>query len=248
MALVVDNLTVEQEASLRHLVLPSTPVATTLNGTLTLTDTSDSTVYLTGTATGFSVVLPAANLILQGHIFTIYNTSSQNVLVKTNGGATLFTLAQTSIGTLYLLANPTAVGLWSAWQNINDPNVASGILNYKITASTPFGITGGTGAYSIITGFTLTPVAGTYAIWYNAAATSDTNNSRFGCQIFKGGTGIADSIRVFKGQTSSFTTIQSTMTTSQFNGAQACDVRLNSLDSGGINVTDRTLLMIRMGT
>lgn len=243
---ILTDLKIENDLTVANLVMPSTPVATTLNGTLTLTNASNTVVYLTGSATGFSVVLPDATTLPQGHKYEIYNLSTQTILVKTSGGATLFVQSQTSTSYLYLLTNVVAVGTWSSWQLISDPSVASGIINYKSTSSTLF--TTGLLAYTLITGFTITPQAGTYAIWFNTAATSDTNNSRFACQFFKGGVAIADSIRTFKGQTSSFTTGLSTMTTSTFNGTDACDVRLSALDTGNISVTDRTMILIRLGT
>jgi len=241
---LIDNITVEGNGSLAGLILPSTPVATTAAGTLTLTATSGSVVFLTGTAAGYSVVLPNATTLAQGRQYEIYNTSSAPVDIKTNGGATLFTLAQFSTGYLYLLSNGTAVGIWSAWQIFANPSVATGILNYRSTSSVSFTTASATDV--IITGFTLTPQAGTYAVWYNASSAIATNNTKLRSSIYKGGTLIADSTRLTQASGGTWSGMASTMTTSQFNGSQTCDIRVRS-SSGNISVLDRTLIMIRLG-
>ena len=237
-------MTVENDAVLTNLVLPSTATATTLNGTMTLVNTSQSVVYLTGTATGYSVVLPDATTLPQGHVYTIYNTSSQTVLVKTFGGATLFTLSQTSIANLYLLANGTTAGTWSAWQAISDPSVASGILNYKAVSSASFAP--GT-ADILITSMTVTPQAGTYAIWFSASAQIVTNNVSTTVSIYNGASQVTDSIRTVTNSVSTFNTILTTQSTVQFNGTNACEVHTNR-SGGTATITGRSLILIRLGS
>lgn len=241
---LLDSITVEGVGSFSGLVLPSAPVATTAAGTLTLASASGSAVYLLGTAVGYSVVLPNATTLPQGQRYEIYNTSSAPVDIKTNGSAVLFTLAQFSTGYLYLLSNGTAVGTWSAWQVFADPSIATGILNYRATSSVPF--TTGSITDVIITGFTLTPQAGTYAVWYNASCTITANNTLLRSSIYRGGAIIADSTRASQASGGGWSGMASTMTTSQFNGVQTCDVRVRST-SGNISVLDRTLIMIRLG-
>ena len=85
-----------------YTVYDSQTTATTLNGTLTLLSpvaggqdggngaTSTSLQFLTGTATGFSVVLPSALTLSVGMHYKIDNTSTQPVTIKDGSGATLF--------------------------------------------------------------------------------------------------------------------------------------------------------------
>jgi len=244
MAMNIDNINVEGDASLQSIVLPAESTTTSLNGTLTLTNANNSAQILTGSATGFSVVLPNATTLLQGHTHDIYNNTGVTVTIKTNGGATLFVLSQNSTGYLYLISNGTAAGTWSSWQIIADPSIASGILNYKITSSTTFTTASATDV--VVTSFSVTPQAGTYAIWYNASVTITTNNTLLRGSIYKGGILIADSTRASQASGGGWSGLSSTMTTSQFSGTQTCDVRVRS-SSGNISVLDRTLIMIRLG-
>lgn len=93
-----------------------TSTATTASGTLTLVKTSNSIQFFTGTAAGYSLVLPDATTLTNGWKYEFYNQSSQSITVKTNGGATLFTLAAGSNGFINLQSNSSSAGTWIFWQ------------------------------------------------------------------------------------------------------------------------------------
>jgi len=241
---VVDSIQVNGDASLRNVILPSTPVARTTNGTLNLTDQSNSAQLITGDNTGYSVVLPDATTLPQGHKYEIYNTGNTTMLVKSFGGATLFTLSQNSTAYLYLRDNSSEAGIWLAWQIISDANIASGIVNYKVTSATPFATTSATDV--LITGFTVTPQAGTYAVWFNGEVIIGSNNTDMFCTVYNGGVAITDSQRSAQGVGSNWNGTISTMTTSQFNGTNACDVRVRRT-GGNLTINQRSLILIRLG-
>ena len=90
----------------------SASVATTLNGTLSLSSTSPKIRFFTGTATGYSVRLPNATTLVEGFCYTLVNTSSQVITIRDAGGNALALLPSFS-NTEALLQNlGTANGTW----------------------------------------------------------------------------------------------------------------------------------------
>jgi hypothetical protein len=232
----VDNLT---HSSLSPRV---TETATTLNGTLTLTSTSNYEVILTGTATGYSVVLPNATTLTNGWKYEIYNTSSQPVNIKDSSGTILAVISQTSLGSATLQYNTTPAGVWLLAQQYY--GAADSVVNYNITDSVLFSTTSLTDVG--ITNFNVTPAQGKYAVWYNGAAFSNKNNILYNCSIYRAGVQIAETERSFLGISSSYQAIQSTMGIVNFDGTQLCDVRV-SAGSGTLQITNRGLILIRLG-
>ena len=214
--------------------------ATTLNGTLTLTNTSKTVQYITGTQNGYSVVTPNATGLLIGQIFKIYNQNTYPVLVKDPGGNTLITIGVGSTAEGILQFNNTTNGTWLWVQN--EIGTASGITNYKVTDTTPF--TTSSATYVLINGMTVSPVAGTYAVWYNHALTQTSGNKTHWVSFFKDSSQVLDSER---SQDSSSGKEQNEMILSviQVNGSQAINVRAYSDTS--ITIAERTLLAIRLG-
>ena len=222
----------------------ATTNATTLNGTLTLTKTSEVVQFLTGTQTGYSVVLPDATTETIGRWFEIFNMSSQPVTLKTSGGASLGVIGQTSIAYVRLQTQPDAAGTWVFWQ-VFVSSLASGILNYNVVGSTAFTTSSTTDV--AITGLNLTPAAGVYATWFNADASATQNNANVNFSIYRGGTQIADTARRVQSVSSNFIYQMSTMTVATFDGSQVADVRVRT-SQGSITVNGRSLLMIRLGS
>lgn len=221
-----------------------TSTETTASGTLTLTNTSNSLQVLTGTAAGFSVVLPDATTLKAGHFFEIPNTSNQSVTIKTNGGATLFTLGQTSIAFIRLETNGTAAGTWIYFQ-VFFSSLASGIVNYSNTSSTLFTTTSNTDV--LITSFTITPQAGTYAVWSNLSASTSQGSRQVTMSLYKAGTAVTDSIREQTSPASNQKFTNSVLSTITVDGTQAIDVRVK-VSASTLSIFDRTLLLIRLGT
>lgn len=221
----------------------TTSTATTAAGTLNLSNISNSLQILTGTAVGYSVVLPDATTLVNGHLFEIQNTSSQTVALKTFGGATLFTISQTSVAFIRLQLNGTAAGTWIFYQ-IFLSSLASGILNYELSSSTLFTTTSTTD--TLITGFSITPEAGTYATFVNMSMSASQASRIVGSSLYRAGVIIADSVREQSSSATNQKFIVSLLSIDAFNGSQSCDVRVR-ISASTLSVFDRTILMIRLG-
>jgi len=243
MTFIVDNTQIEGILNYGQDAPTLTSTATSLLGTLTLTSSSTSIQVLTGTATGYSVVLPNATTLTNGWKYKIFNQSSQNLTIKDTSGGTLFTLGQSSVTQIMLQSNSTANGTWIYYQTY--VNIAQGIVNYTVVASAAFSTTSATDV--LITGFTVTPVAGTYAIWYNAESYLTTTPKPHYWSIYKAGVQISDSERRQDTAHSNQTMTDATMTITTVNGSQAIDVRVRRGDTGTLTIYDRSIVLIRLG-
>lgn len=243
MSHVVDGLIVENDAILSTLVLPPALQAISLNGSLVLSVSAPTSVVLTGSATGYSVLLPNCTSEEPGHVHNLFNTTNELISIKDASGTQLVLLAQNSVAYCFLQSAGTTNGVWLIWQALLS-SVASGVISYNVISSTPFTTSSPTDV--VITGFSLTPQAGTYAVWYNASATCSQNNSDVEHSIYRGGLVIADSLRHTQSVSANFNFQQSTQTIAAFSGAETCDVRV-STNQGSHTVLDRSLLMIRIG-
>jgi len=231
------------EALRNHTIFISRTQATTLNGILTLSVVDSTLQFLTGTAAGYSIVLPDATTLLPGWHYKIDNTTNQTVTIKDGSGAILFVLGQSSTAEFTLQTNSSAAGTWVFWQTLI--NIGSGVITYSIASSTNFTTTSTT--YVTITDMTLTPEAGTYGVWYNGGSILSTTPKFHGWSIFKNGIVIVDSERLQDTAHSNQNMVDSTMTIANFNGTDTCDVRVLA-ESGTLTITNRSLLMIRLGT
>ena len=224
-----------------------TTTPTTASGNLQLIVTSTKIQFFTGTAADFSVILPNATTLISYWTFEVYNTTSQTITIKDFSGATLFTLAQNSVGYLKLQLNGTSAGTWVYYQVLIS-SVATGIINYKLTSSVAFSSSTRSPNYELITGFTLTPQAGTYGVWYNASVYYTTTPKAHFWAIFKNGVVVADSVRQQDTAHSNQNMPDSTMSTITCSGTETIDVRVSCDNTGTLTVNNRTLLLIRLGT
>jgi hypothetical protein len=122
--------------------------------------------------------------------------------------------------------------------------VASGIISYNIISSTTFSTSASVD--TLITGMTVVPVAGTYSIWYNAANSSTGSGQQLDCTIYNGATAIADSLRSNLSTAGTHIFQNSTQTISQFNGTNACSVKVDA-NGNSMTIGFRSLLLIRTG-
>ena len=236
-----------------YTIYDSDITATTLNGTLTLLSpiaggqangaTRQRLQILTGTATGYTVVLPSALTLSLSAEYLVANTSSQTMTIKDGGGNILFVLSQGSLGTMILQAQGSAAGTWIWWQTAL--NTANGIIVYNITSNTNFSTSANVD--TLITGMSVVPQAGTYSIWYNAQNTGTGSGQELDCTIYNGASAIADSPRSNLSTSGNHIFQNSTQTTSQFNGTNACSIKVNA-NGNSMTVGARSLLMIRTGT
>lgn len=236
---------VTSKARARQQVWVPEYIIATSSGNHYLETDCHSGLIVAGTGSSFSIYLPDARLLEVGNKYEIYNTTPYTIAVYDKSGYLLFSLGQSSIAYVYLQYNLTLAGTWISWQILQTTPTASGIINYNLTSSTPFTTTSATPV--IITGFSITPQTGTYAVWYSADATITTNNADQSYTIYKDTSAIADSRRISQGVGSNYNANNTTMTISQFNGLQSCSV-YTSITSGSVTIGQRTLLMIRLGT
>lgn len=216
------------------------------NSTFTATRGTSTVLIFTGSTSGQIFKLPNATTLSPGHQFEIWNMGTVGITVKDDGSNTLFTISQTSVAYFRLRDNSTSNGAWLYWQ-VFVSSLASGILNYNIVSTTPFSTSATTD--TLITGFTVTPQAGTYAIWYNATILYTTTPRIHEWTIFRAGSQIADSRRQQITSRSNQTMFDSTQTIASFDGSQSCDVRVRCDASGGnITVNGRSLILIRLGS
>lgn len=213
------------------------------NSTLTLVVTSPSHQFFTGSTVGQIVQLPDATTLAPGWMFEFYNQGSTTLAVKDGSGAALFTLGQSSIGFMKLQLNGTAAGTWIFYQQFVS-SIASGIQSYNITSTTSF--TNAGSADVLITGMTVTPAAGTYAIWFNCQVTAGGSGQQMDVSVYNGGSLIADSKRSNLATAGIHIFQPNTQTISQFTGSSACEVRVNP-NGNSQTVGARSMLLIRLG-
>lgn len=137
----------------------------------------------------------------------------------------------------------TSIDVESAIKEIAN-TVASGILNYNVVSSAAFSTSSTTDV--VITGLTVTPQSGTYAVFFNSDATVTQNNANITHTIYKAGAAVTDSIRRTQSVSANFIFQQSSISIVQFNGSQACDVRVKT-SQGTLTVNGRTLVLVRLG-
>lgn len=246
MAHTIDNLIVETLFTGNQLIYDrNTPnvtvTTTTASGTLTLTVSSLSNQIFSGTATGYSVVLPNATTLTNGWTYNFFNNTTQTILIKDAGGNTLISIASLSVGVFILQSNATSNGTWAYWQVFSGST--AGLIYYKVTLSTTFTTTSTTDV--IITGTTVTPISGTYAVWYNGASSMSSGNKTHWWSVYNNGTKITDSERRQGSASANGGMVDTTITTTTVAGGQAIDIRLRS-DGTSTTVTGRTLIAARI--
>ena len=134
-------------------------LTSSLNGTEVLTVSSNSVQIVTGTATGYKIDLPDATTLFNGRTFKVTNNSDESILVRDDAGTTLATLIAGDSASFLLEDNLTAAGSWLTTINTS---AATGITSYVVETATAFNTNSSSDV--IITGFTITPVTGRYAV------------------------------------------------------------------------------------
>jgi hypothetical protein len=248
MTFFIDNQTVEGSLiansglfSTQSILIPRQLTATN-NGSVNLLGTDKAVVYVTGTATGYSLVLPDSTTLQLGTYFEIYNENTLAITIKNNSGTTLFTINASSVAKITLQVSGTQNGTWSIWSL--ETEVASGISNVNVTSTTGFPITSTTDV--IVTDMTLTPIAGTYLLIFNSSNSSTNNNALNYVSLYKDAVQIAGSERVTQSVASNFVFQTSTTAVTTFNGVQ--QLRLyGRVSTGTFTINARTLIALRLG-
>ena len=248
MSHTIDNILVEQNLTMLTYSPSLLPTTTSLNGTLILTVASNFLHVLAGTATGYKVRLPATTLLTAGWKFEIWNQSSQQVLLTYNDTTTFIPIPAGSVATVTLYTKLTTNGVWVAVRSFT--GTASGILNYTISSAESFSLAAPSGTGDILIGGTtpmsVTPVAGTYAIWYNGSIVITGNNTIVRTSIYKAGSIWTDSLRTIESSVATFNTEHSTVAVIQVTGSELIEARV-ARSANTLTITGRSLILIRLG-
>lgn len=128
-------------------------------------------------------------------------------------------------------------------------NLISGIQNTEVSATAT--ATAATGADALMTGMTITPVAGTYLVWFSCDLNSANGGAVVSVSVYVGGTQKADSLRKiepFSGGTLTSgsqrvgVAINGVVTV---NGSQAIEIRW-STSSNAPTAAARTMNILRV--
>lgn len=218
-----------------------TALTTVNSGNFALTNSSNSLVIISGSATGYSINLPDATTLQIPSKYEIYNTSSYPVTIKGYTGATLFVLSQSSIARITLITNTTSAGVWINWQVYSN---YSGIVTYNAESTTTFTTTSTSAV--LITGMSVTPVAGTYIALGNASFSVNSTYATCYASIYVGGSLNTGSERGNRTGISNALGVLSTMSQITVNGSQAVELR-GRTSAATLTTTNRNLTLIRTG-
>lgn len=214
----------------------------TASTTVTLLESSSSLQLVSGgMVTGYVIRLPDATTLFNGRKFEIANKSTSNITIQDSSGATLFILTPDSIALLTLRSNSSVAGLWLQAVVYS---VATGIQSVNLTSSTLFSTSSTTDV--AITGFSVIPGPGTWAVWYSSDITITGNNRIAFCSIYKNTTQLADSQRSRQGVGSNFVADQQTLAIVNTNETDSISVRVR-ITANSLNIQGRSLLLIRLG-
>ncbi|MEO0271690.1 MAG: hypothetical protein ABIM30_01200 [candidate division WOR-3 bacterium] len=219
-----------------------TPVyyTTIANTTQNLDDTTLN--FITGSALNYKLKLPNATTLFNGQNYIIVNASTAEINVVDYGDNLKFNLLANSVATIYLQNNSTSEGIWDGFVV---SGFATGIVNYNLTSNVSF--TSSSTTDTAITGFSLIPVAGQYAVWVHVDATITTNNRLLDIVIYKNTTSIENSRRTIQGTSSNFRALHSTMGIISFNGTDTINIMVRINSSSSYTIGQRSLLLIRLG-
>lgn len=215
---------------------------TSANTTYNLTNNSSTLQIYTGTALNSNIRLPNATTISNGCNFIIANKSSATIGILNNSSSSLAELLADSIAVYFLQSNSTSDGVWVGYIV---SGFATGILSYNLITNTAF--TTNSTTFVPITGFSVTPVSGTYAVWYNASILYTTTPIAHYWAFFREGVIVEDSEREQITSRSNQVMVDTTQSVISFNGTQSLDVRVRRGTSGQITVNRRSLTLIRLG-
>lgn len=239
LAFTKDNVQEVFEEIRKNTVYTPDYLTTVLNTTENLHNSTLN--FITGTQTGFNLRVPDATTLFNGQNYIVANQSSTSISILNNSNTQLFEVLAGSIAFIFLRSNSTPNGIW---EGFIVSGFATGILSYKLTSSIDFVSASPTD--TIITGLSLIPAAGEYAVWYSSSIIITTNNRFSDCLLYKNGAAVADTRRTVQGTSSNFSSSHQTTGVISVNGSESIDVRVN-ISGGNMTTSNRTLLLIRLG-
>lgn len=127
--------------------------------------------------------------------------------------------------------------------------LVSGLSNTEVSATAS--ATAGNGADALMTGMTITPVAGTYLVWFSCDITSPTAGAAVQASLYIGGVQKTDSLRKvapFDGGTLSAGSARCGLSTNgvvTVSGSQAIEIRWSASNTTS-TVAARTMNILRV--
>lgn len=216
-------------------------LTSSLNGNHNITANNSNIHIVSGTATGYSLTLPDATTLFLGRSFKIVNNSTELISIKTNSGATLASLISGDSGEFDLETNTTVDGTWIS---LVSTTAATGITSFVVTSNTNFQTSAATD--TLITGFSVTPAQGRYAVFVSSDIVIGSNNRLAQIVVFLGGVAVANTRRTVQGVGSNYNAQIASIGEITTNGMQSVDVRAN-INVGTVDVNQRSLVLIRLG-
>lgn len=221
--------------------ITDTTVQATANTTTSLVATSNGVQVFTGTTAGQILKMPDATTLLVGQQFIVYNQASVSVAVQNTGGGAIKTSPNNSITVVSLQDNSTANGVWSA-------TVSFDSAYQEVSATAGAAITSGTDV--LVTGMTITPAAGTYAVTFTSTGSYSNSNTTQTISIYAGGVQNANSSRTVGSATAGLGATQDSAITTNgtvtVNGSQAIEIRARR-SANTFTINARTMTIIRVG-
>jgi len=113
-------------------ILRNVPASTVVSsGTISLTSASKYVQFFTGTVAGQNVNLPNATTLQVGHVYDIWNFSTQSISIRNNSGTELAPLKTNARTLIILTNNSSANGVWSLTYTLDNGNVFGTQLYYQ---------------------------------------------------------------------------------------------------------------------
>lgn len=122
--------------------------------------------------------------------------------------------------------------------------IATGLLNYNVVANTVYSTTSLTDV--LLTGMSVTPVAGTYLVLFDANIALTTNNSIASFTFYKNAVAVPDTLRNVQASGGSWVGTADIGTVVSLNGTDVLTVQ-NKITSGTLTVNGRSLALLRLG-
>ena len=123
--------------------------------------------------------------------------------------------------------------------------VATGLLSYVLTSDITFSTDSASDV--LITGFTVTPDSGRYAVYYSSDIVISQNNRIAQNVIYVDGAAVSNTRRRVQGISANFAANQQTVGQVIVSGSQVVDVRVN-VSAGALDVNQRSLVLLRLGS
>lgn len=219
-----------------------TPVYYTSVASTTQNLDDTTLVFVTGTALNYKLRFPNATTLFNGQNYIIVNNSTAAIDVVDYGNNLKFNLLAGSVGVIYLRNNSTSNGIWEGFVV---SGFATGILSYNVTSDTTFTTSATTD--TLITGFSVTPVAGQYAIWIGADVLITTNNRLVDLVVYKDAISVENTRRTIQGVSSNFRALHTTLGIVSVNGSNTISGRVRINSASSFDIRQRSLLLIRLG-